>query len=583
MTLILFCAVLGSRGMSISARAEELNNELSELDEQNGEIRGEHEKVSEEVSEELPEGEVIPGENVPGDDAPEENVPKENVPSEYVPGDDEPAQSVSVTGTSGEGFRESYMSKSLDVCFYIRGAEIGAEIPEEPALHLFERYSSAIRVNGAVSYDNYSPSSSAVDGSEESLLTDGFTSSNQVSQMLSALPSADDIKRVVPDFDETRHYVVWYVIKPSLTSYPNSDVFIHVDGVIRERTDISESGEAVTEPDEQVTPVTDPIPEVTLEIRALFLEDGKECKEIEFDGREHIVGGFEIVIKDKESGNPIIGYLYECYGRFIGTKAYADNGQGTEFTYQGQNFWVNVVKAFARVTNPGDSQEVIFYDADDRPLRTAADFIIKDSAGNVLPAKFNVLPTTGKVNVKAKDITIEAGTTVKNNVGQTITDGSYKIISGSLLEGHRIEKVVINGSQTGVGKSVNEISSINIVDENGNNVNSLYNIKKVNGELILVDATGGKSSDTADESAQSDSKSVSVLSVTTDKGITATTSSVVINGLEAGNTIGSVPQVLGARRADTSDPGMPSDIRIILLTVCVLCMTYAFKKRKTYE
>ena len=226
---------------------------------------------------------------------------------------------------------------------------------------------------------------------------------------------------------------------------------------------------------------------------------------------------------------------------------------------------------------------MIFYDADDRPLRTAADFIIKDSAGNVLPAKFNVLPTTGKVNVKAKDITIEAGTTVKNNVGQTITDGSYKIISGSLLEGHRIEKVVINGSQTGVGKSVNEISSINIVDENGNNVNSLYNIKKVNGELILVDATGGKNSDTADGSAQSDSKSVSVLSVTTDKGITATTSSVVINGLEAGNTIGSVPQVLGARRADTSDPGMPSDIRIILLTVCVLCMTYAFKKRKTYE
>ena len=226
---------------------------------------------------------------------------------------------------------------------------------------------------------------------------------------------------------------------------------------------------------------------------------------------------------------------------------------------------------------------MIFYDADDRPLRTAADFIIKDSAGNVLPAKFNVLPTTGKVNVKAKDITIEAGTTVKNNVGQTITDGSYKITSGSLLEGHRIEKVVINGSQTGVGKSVNEISSINIVDEKGNNVNSLYNIKKVNGELILVDATGGKSSDTADGSAQSDSKSISVLSVTTDKGITATTSSVVINGLEAGNTIGSVPQVLGARRADTSDPGMPSDIRIILLTVCVLCMTYAFKKRKTYE
>ena len=570
MTLILFCAVLGSRGMSISVSAEELNNELGE------------------VFQEEPGKEIIPKEDVPKEAMPEESVSKEHDseetdleendleeegPEDTVSEDGAFDETEPAAGASEEVILESKRVESLDVCFYIRGAAIGADIPEEPALHLGELYSSAIRVNGAVSLDKYSQSSSAVDGSEESLLTDGFTSSNQVSQMLNSIPSADDIKRVVPDFDETRHYVVWYVIKPSLTSYPNSDVFIHVDGVIRERTDI-------TEPDEPVTPIEDPIPEVTLEIRALFLEDGKECKEIEFDGREHIVGGFEIVIKDKESGNPIIGYLYECYGRFIGTKAYADNGQGTEFTYQGQNFWVNVVKAFARVTNPGDSQEVIFYDADDRPLRTAADFIIKDSAGNVLPAKFNVLPTTGKVNVKAKDITIEAGTTVKNNVGQTITDGSYKIISGSLLEGHRIEKVVINGSQTGVGKSVNEISSINIVDENGNNVNSLYNIKKVNGELILVDATGGKSSDTADGSAQSDSKSVSVLSVTTDNGITATTSSVVINGLEAGNTIGSIPQVLGARRADTSDPGMSSDIRIILLTVCVLCMTYAFKNVK---
>jgi hypothetical protein len=580
MTLILFCAVLGSRGMSISVSAEELNNELGE------------------VFQEEPGKEIIPEEDVPKEAMPEESVSKEldSEETDLEENDLEeegPEDTVSdggaldeiepAAGASEEVILESKRVESLDVCFYIRGAAIGADIPREPALHLGELYSSAIRVNGAFSSDKYSLSTSAVDGSQEALLTDGFTSSNQVSQMLNSLPSADDIKRVVPDFDETRHYVVWYVIKPSLTSRPNSDVFIHVDGVIRERTDISESGEAVTEPDEQVTPVTDPIPEVTLEIRALFLEDGKECKEIEFDGREHIVGGFEIVIKDKESGNPIIGYLYECYGRFIGTKAYADNGQGTEFTYQGQNFWVNVVKAFARVTNPGDSQEVIFYDADDRPLRTAADFIIKDSAGNVLPAKFNVLPTTGKVNVKAKDITIEAGTTVKNNVGQTITDGSFRITSGSLLEGHRIEKVVINGSQTGVGKSVNEISSINIVDEAGNSVNGLYNIKKVNGELILVDATGGKSSDTADGSAQSDSKSVSVLSVTTDKGITATTSSVVINGLEAGNTIGSVPQVLGARRADTSDPGMPSDIRVTLLTVCFLCMTYAFKKRKTYE
>ena len=57
MTLILFCAVLGSRGMSISVSAEELNNELGELREQSEEIRDE---LQEEPGEEIiPEEEIF--------------------------------------------------------------------------------------------------------------------------------------------------------------------------------------------------------------------------------------------------------------------------------------------------------------------------------------------------------------------------------------------------------------------------------------------------------------------------------------------------------------------------------------------
>ncbi len=565
MALMIFIAVLGSRGMTIIVGAEELNSEQDEIQ---AEVQVEDVDADADVNEEF-----------------------------------------------------------LDVCFFIRGRGIGADIPEEPGNYSSDLYSSAIRVNGALSSAKYSPSTGSIDGSDESLLSDGFTASNGVSQMLDKLPQASDISSVVGDFDESRHYVVWYVAKTASTGYPNADVKIHVDGVIRERAQ-----EAVEEPEEPVepenpedpvgpensvdpvepvvprdadntdntdetgkiteseepenpelpeNPVEDPIPDVTIEIRALFLENGEERREIEFDGREHIVGGFEIVINDKETGNPIIGYLYECYGRFIGTKAYADVGLGTEFSYRGQDFWINVVKAFAKVTNPGDSQEVVFYDAEDHPLRTAADFIIRDSAGNVLPAKFNVLPTTGTVSVKARDITIEAGTTVRNDDGQTLTDDSFEITSGSLMEGHRIERVVINGSQTGAGKSVNEITGINIVDENGNSVNYLYNISKVNGQLILVDAGSGELTDSGGSDRADDVKTSSIISVVkTDTGLTATTGNVVLNSLEAAATYSAQPQVLGARRSETSDAGRSEHARLFILLLCFACGMFVLKNGK---
>lgn len=546
MTLMLFVSVLGSRGMSISAEAEEFNNELDLVffeDSDDVVIFDEEEEPLEEAFEEADE--------------------------EFLEEALEEADEESLKETFEEAADISD-EMMLDVCFFIRGNGIGADIPHEPGLYFSDEYSSAIRVDNAIAFSEFRLSTEETDGYEESLLDDGFTASNEVSQMFALLPEAADISDVVSDFDESRHYVVWYVVKTAITDYPNSDVFIHVDGVIRERADIDDpEEEPLTEEPEEIV---DPIPDVTLEIRALFLEDGVECKEIEFDGREHTVGGFEIIVKDKWSGNPIIGYIYECYGIFLGTKVYADSGLGTEFIYQGENFWVNVVKAFAKVTNPGDSQEVVFYDADDNPLRTPADFIIKDSAGNTLPAKFNVVPNTGTVKVKARDITVEAGTTVKNNTGQTLTDGSFTITSGSLLDGHRIEKVVINGSQTGVGRSVNEIASVSIVDEYGNSVNHLYNINKVNGELVLVDSGTGEMliiNDT-DTAAVTDADKGS----NTDPALDPESEPEVSSEEEG--------EVLGARRGDTSDHA-GADFGIIFLTLCFACGLVVIKNgKRTY-
>ena len=103
MTLIIFCAVLGSGSMSISVRAEELNND-----------------------QDLIQPDVMEDTN-----------------------------------------------EALDVCFFIRGAAIGADIPEEPANYSAVQYSSAIRIDGAVLASAYSSSTHAVDGSGAQSLAAG--------------------------------------------------------------------------------------------------------------------------------------------------------------------------------------------------------------------------------------------------------------------------------------------------------------------------------------------------------------------------------------------------------------------------
>ncbi len=226
------------------------------------------------------------------------------------------------------------------------------------------------------------------------------------------------------------------------------------------------------------------------------------------------------------------------------------------------------------MVNPGDSQEVIFYDADDRPLREAADFIIKDQAGNVLPARFNVVPNTDTVTVRKRDITIEAGTSVRNDSGETLTDDSFTISEGSLMDGHRIERVVINGSQTGAGRSLNEISDITIVDENGNEVNDQYNIETVDGELILVDATGNSSvqsaemSDTAREIQIIKGNNTIVIDNTGIQPVVLSTENVIMESADSAGESTAQSKVLGARRSETGDQNSDLHVRILLLTAC---------------
>ena len=458
------------------------------------------------------------------------------------------------TDAASDQFSESY-----DVCFYIRGNCVGSEIPPEPLYHFGETYSSAIRVNNAVSYDNLVLSEHEVDGSDDSLLSDNFTASNSVSEMLSAMPDAEAIRSVLPEFDENKHYVVWYVMKAAMSSYPNSDVYLHVDGVIREKA--SSPSDSDSEEENTETPIDEPkdVPaeyptdelkdapketpkdepkdapkeapkdepkdapkiapadepkddsktseedtlfpedtftpeeieeleklgsEIEIEIEALYLdEEGNEVKEIPYDGQEHLIGGFAINVKDKAAHSLIDQLKYNYKGELI---SYAAD-DCTFFNVRDRVFSINITGAYVMAKEVGDA--VVSFYSGSRKLSGPEEFVISDEKGRSITSYLNVVSKSADIKVTARELTIEAGTTVKNDDGMALTNDDYKITNGSLMDGHKVDHVVFNGSQTGAGECSNQITSVTIIDENGKDVTALYNIKTVDGKLILVDAS----------------------------------------------------------------------------------------------
>ena len=108
-----------------------------------------------------------------------------------------------------EAVDEPVAEPAVDVCFYIRGNGIGFDIPKEPASYSSSLYSAPIRVEDSIMQSNLSFSSAEEDGSEDSLLSDGFTASNGVTATISHLPSAEGIRGGVPGYDSEIHYFVW--------------------------------------------------------------------------------------------------------------------------------------------------------------------------------------------------------------------------------------------------------------------------------------------------------------------------------------------------------------------------------------
>ena len=498
---------------------------------------------------------------------------------------------------SGESQAHAQDSYTEDVCFYIRRG-IDAGIPYEPSVHLFDAYSDAIRVNDAVKYTGTVLGQDSKDN-EDNLDEDNYTIKNEVTSCLLARPTLEQIQEVAPEFDPAKHYIVWYVIKSSLTTPPNADVLVHVDGVIRSRVYSQygvepdeptepEPGEnpieepAEPEPGEKPIdePIEEPVEETVSSDYSFNIYTKNFAEPFEYDGQEHIIGGYVIEVLDKETGELLQEFDYGPFGNRLGMRmSFRTEGEsaisGTVFSFAGATYKVNVDSAYLSVTEPGLYSIPFLSGGKEISLD---DIRIWDESGKLIDTGISKNPKGGsdKTEVSKRSITVTAGSTVQNDDGQTLTNDKVSITSGSLIEGHKLVTTIV-GSQTGPGTSLNEITSYDIVDENGNSVKKFYNVSLVNGQLVLVPVSGEDSNGT-----NSTGSAVTSILVRDQEKTTVDNKPMVLGAQRDGDgNSDSIDgqRAHGVRSSETSDEGIPSGARLSLIILCVMIIMVINIKR----
>ena len=523
-----------------------------------------------------------------------------------------------------ESLDESVMDSSgYDACFYIKNNVENAEIPDEPQAYPSSDFTEAIRVDNALSDNTFVYDTEIT----ENIYQDGITAINHVTENLNSFPGIEDIQAVLPSFDPNTQYVYWYVIKIATTPKPNADVNIHVDGIVLNKTQ-SSSSESSSEAGSESSSS-----ESSSEAGSESSDDGEEEHDLEFeiftenfepefeyDGNEHLIGGYIIRVIDLTEGTAT-EFCYSATGEKINVISFFANflrgsirKNGTTITYLGKNYNISVDGAYLWVKNPGSYEIPLMFNG--API-SASEITIRDEAGKVIQSNVAVSATTTLNAVHKRKITIEAGSTVQNDNGTTLTNSNVSITSGSLVEGHQL-KTTILGSQTGPGSSVNEITSWDIVDENGNSCKDMYDVTKVNGKLVLVETKS------ADNGSRTDIDTSSVIvgknsdklkdfldiissvgKISNDTITAGNNGEAVIGGVntDEGETYlagasygtekiqqdfynyegtfenGDIPMVLGARRSATVDSSVPAGVRVTIVILCAMLASLIYKKK----
>ena len=81
-------------------------------------------------------------------------------------------------------------------------------------------------------------------------------------------------------------------------------------------------------------------------------------------------------------------------------------------------------------------------------------------------------------------ITIAAASAEKAYDGTALTDDNYSVVTGKLADGDTLE-VTVEGSVIGVGDAENVITSVRIINADGRDVTSNYDITRTNGTLTV--------------------------------------------------------------------------------------------------
>ena len=315
------------------------------------------------------------------------------------------------------------------------------------------------------------------------------------------------------------------------------------------------------------------------------IETGASDSEFQYDGKEHVIGGYVITLQNLKNPEEKLVSYFGPYGDPFGNEGtMAEEAaeqvakESTSVSFLGNTYTVNVGGAYVKVKTPGD-YVIPFYSGAN--IVDPKDIVVTDSTGKQVGGEVKLQGNTSKAKVSQRKITIKAGSTVKNDDGATLTNNEVTISKGSLVKGHKLTDVVFNGSQTGVGSSVNEITAYRIVDERGNDVTKYYQVTKVNGKLVLVNPNTGETAQDTDLSGSNKSQSSQAGKILGKAGtVTGTT---VVPKLGAANEIDATPQVLGARRSPTGDDtDILGNLYIIFLAVSI--MGWAIEvRRKTAE
>lgn len=112
---------------------------------------------------------------------------------------------------------------------------------------------------------------------------------------------------------------------------------------------------------------------------------------------------------------------------------------------------------------------------------------VLDENGVDVTEDYNIEYKPGVLNVKSRDIGIVADSAMKLYDGTPLESDKYTLDSAlSLVSTHTLD-VVIEGSITEVGEEKNEIKSVTITNELGEDVTRNYNVNASDGKLIVYD------------------------------------------------------------------------------------------------